>query len=123
MTIPRSDRRRAKRQALSLYLQFADNRTGQPVGDLADISLDGFMLESVKPIPLDVEFLFRVDLPPDISDQAFMVFTARSRWSRRDPLDGRLHDTGFEATKIDPGDTRTLRLLFEKYGRRNIGGD
>jgi hypothetical protein len=121
MTTPLGDRRKRTRRALSLYLRFINNRTGEPVGDLADASRDGFMLESVKPIPLNAEFSFRVDLPAEISEKTFMIFTARSRWSRRDPVDGRLYDTGFEVLKMDASDIRAFELLFDRYGSRRTG--
>ena len=71
------------------------------MGDLADISRDGFLLESSKPIPLNVEFAFRIELSAEISTKPSIVLTARSRWSRPDPIDGRLYDVGFEITNID----------------------
>jgi hypothetical protein len=104
-----------------------NNRTGELVGDLADISRDGFMLESLKPIPLNAEFSFRIDLPPEISKKPFIVFTARSRWSLPDPIDGRLYDTGFEIIKMDIGDTHAFELIFDQYGSsgtsRGLGTD
>lgn len=87
------------------------------MGDLADLSPGGFMLESVKPILLNMEFSFRVDLPPEIAGQTALVLGARSQWSRRDPIDARLYDTGFEITEMHPADLRTLEILFERFGR------
>ena len=121
MNAPRSDRRKRDRRSCSLYLQFMNNRTGELIGDLADISRDGFMLESSKPIPLNSEFSFRVDLPLDISNSPFIVLTAISRWNRQDPIDGRLYDTGFEITKINSSDIRALELIIERYGSRSTG--
>ena len=116
MNTPRSDRRKLGRRSTSFYLQFMNNRTGELVGDLADINRDGFMLESFKPIPLNAEFSFRIDLPPDISNKQSIVFTARSRWSQTDPIDRRLYDVGFEIINIDPGDTQVFQQIFDRYG-------
>ena len=96
-------------------MRLLNNLTGEPVGDLADISRDGFRLESLNPIPLNTEFTFRIDLPPEISKKQFIVFTARSRWSRPDPMDTRLVDIGFEIMKIAPGDTQTFELIIDRY--------
>lgn len=123
MSRPIADRRNRKRRTVSLYMRFLNGRTGEPVGNLANMSPGGFMLESVKPIQIDAEFSFRVDLPSEISGKPFMLLTAVSRWSRRDPVDGRLYDTGFEIIRMDPGDTRALQLLLDRYGRSNPGGD
>jgi len=102
-------------------MRFMNNRTGELVGDLADISRDGFMLESMKPILLNTEFSFGVDLPPEISRKPFIVFTARSLWSQPDPVDVRLYDTGFEIIKMDPNGTQAFELLIDQYGSRGTG--
>ena len=121
MNMSRSDRRRRGRRPTSLYLQFLNNRTGELVGDLADISRDGFMLESFKPIPLNAEFAFRIDLPPEISSKQSIVFIAQSRWSQRDPVDTRLYDVGFEIVKTDPGDAQIFQQLYDQYGSSGTG--
>jgi hypothetical protein len=81
------------------------------------------MLESTKPVPLNMEFSFHVDLPPEVAGQTSLILAARSLWSRRDPVDTRLFDTGFEITEMRPSDIKTLEALFERFGRRPIGGD
>jgi len=121
MNMSRSDRRRRGRRPTSLYLQFLNNRTGELVGDLADISRDGFMLESFKPIPLNAEFAFRIDLPPEISNKQSIVFIAQSRWSQQDPIDTRLYDVGFEIVKTDPGDAQVFQQLYDQYGSSGTG--
>jgi len=104
-------------------MQFTNNRTGELVGDLADISRDGFLLESMKPIPVNMEFSFRVETPLEISNKSFITIAAISRWSRRDPIDGRLFDTGFEITKMDSVDTHSLELIIERYGTHSNKND
>jgi hypothetical protein len=121
MNTQRSERRKRGRRSTSLYLRFMNNRTGELVGDLADVSPDGFMLESFKPIPLNTEFSFRIDLPPDISYKGSIVFTAQSRWSKVDSLDTRMYDVGFEIVKIDPGDTQVFQQIFDRYGAGGTG--
>ncbi len=122
MSTPHSNRRKRERRSCSLYMRFMDNRTGELVGDLADLSRDGFRLEALKPIPLNSEFSFRIDLPPELSRKPSMVFSARSRWSQPDPIDTRLYDVGFEIIKMDPGDTQVFDLLIDQYGSSGAGG-
>jgi hypothetical protein len=116
MNTSHRERRKLGRRPTSLYIQFINNRTGELVGDLADISRDGFMLESFKPIPLNTDFNFRIDLPPEISRKQSIVFTAQSRWSQPDRLDTRLYDVGFEIVKTDPGDAQVFQQLYDHYG-------
>jgi hypothetical protein len=122
MSTSRAERRKGQRRSTSLYVQFIDNRTGELIGDLADMSHEGFRLESMKQIPRNAEFSFRVDLPPEISQKPFIIISARSLWSRPDPIDGRLFDTGFEITRMDPGDARAFGLLYEQYGTGTKSG-
>jgi hypothetical protein len=119
----RRNSRTQERRACSLYLRLVNHRTGETVGDVADLSFNGFKLESSKAIAPDCVFAFRMDLPGDLSEKPFMVFHARSRWCRTDPLDGRLYDIGFEIIAIDPADARIFERVFERYGARSTGGN
>jgi hypothetical protein len=123
MSTSRNNRRKRERRSSTLYLRFVNHRTGEAVGDLADISHDGFKLESTKPIRLHVEFSFRIDVPPEISEQPFIKLTARSLWSVPDPLDSRLYDTGFEIISIDPGDRRAFEVIIERYSSSRTSRD
>jgi hypothetical protein len=104
-------------------MRFMNDRTGELVGDLADISPDGFRLEGSKRIPINTDFPFRIELPPDISQRLSIVFTARSRWSLPHPFDTRLYDAGFEIIRMDPSDTHAFQLIFDRYGSTSTGRD
>jgi hypothetical protein len=123
MTPPRRERRNRERRSSSLYLQFVNQRTGQLIGDMADISAGGFRLESIRPIQPHMQFAFRIDVPPGISGQPFIKLVARSLWCRPDPLDSRLYDAGFEILSVDPGDRHALEMVIERYGSRMPGTD
>ncbi len=118
MPAPRRERRQRERHSSQLYLQFVDYRTGDVVGDLADVSAGGFKLESTRPILLGREFVFRVDVPAEISSRPFIKLIARSLWSAPDPMDSRLYDTGFEILGIDSVDVRTWDTILERYAQR-----
>jgi len=120
---PRSDRRNGERRAFPHYMQFMNALTGELLGDLADISPGGFRLESSKPIPLNTEFAFRVDMLPEISTKPWIAMTARSRWSLPHPVDGRLHEVGFEIMKMDPSDRNAFELIFDRFGSTSSGKD
>lgn len=126
-TAPGKERRKAERRAFSDYMQFTNDRTGELLGDLADISRHGFRLEGSKPIPVNAVFPFRVDLPPEISQKLCLILTARSRWSRRHPIDSRIYEAGFEVVHLDPGDSHAFQLIFDRYGtagaRKGSGTD
>jgi hypothetical protein len=102
-------------------MQFLNDRTGELVGDLADISSDGFRLEGSKPIRVNAEFPFRVDLPPEMSEKTCIIFTAQSRWSRPHPIDRRLTEAGFEIVNMASGDRGSFGLIFDRYGSAITG--
>jgi hypothetical protein len=110
------ERRRRERRAFSSYMQFLDERTGELMGDLADISHEGFRLEGSKHVPPNAELEFRVDLPPDFLGKACIVVKARSRWTRPHPIDARLYVSGYEIMHMDPGDARAYKLIFDRFG-------
>ena len=102
-------------------MRFMNDRTGELLGDLADISPAGFRLEGSKPIPVNAEFPFRVDLPPEISAGSSIVFTARSRWSQPHPVDPRLYEAGFEIMHMDYGASRAFGQIFDQCRLVNPG--
>ncbi len=114
------ERRKRDRRIFSEYMRLMNENTGELVGHLADISHEGFRMESKNPIPSNLDFAFRIELPLDISSKPFMVFLARSRWCKPDTVDPSLFDTGFEITGMDALDAESFRAIFEKYGSTNF---
>ncbi len=75
------ERRRAERRAFPHYMRLMNEMTGELVGHLVDIGTSGFRLESLRPIRSDTDLPIRIEIPPDVAHQPFMVFKARSKWS------------------------------------------
>lgn len=100
-------------------MRVMNENTGELVGHLADISTGGFKLECARPIPQNRDYFFRIELPADISDKAYMVFGARSRWCTKDRLDPALYDVGFQIVNMTPGDFDIFARIFEKYGSQS----
>ena len=118
------ERRKITRRTFSYYMRLMNEGTGELVGHLADISAGGFKMESQKPIPLELDFRFRIELSSDVADMSFMVFGARSKWCQRDPIDYSIFDVGFQITHMSPSDVEVFTRMFEKYGSKsNKGSD
>jgi hypothetical protein len=117
-------RNRADRREFSYYQKVVDDETLQMIGHLADISSGGFKLDSQKPLPLNKDFRFRLNLSSEVADKPSMVFVARSRWCKVDPLDPYIYNVGFQLIHIAPGDLEIFNRMMEKYGkeqaRKNI---
>ncbi len=100
-------------------MRLMNEHTGELVGHLVDISRSGFRLEALRPIRADTDLPIRIEVPPDIAPQPFMVFTARSRWSLPDRIDPTLYDVGCQIVQIAPEDGRVFGLIFDRYGSQS----
>ncbi len=113
------EQRKLTRRTFSYYMLVFDDKTGELVGHWSDISPSGFRLETIKPVPQDVDFRFRIDLSREIANKSYMTFDARSRWCQKDDFDPNLYDAGFQIGKLPPDDFKIFKSMFEKYGSQN----
>lgn len=111
-----SEKRKLTRRNFSYYMRITDEVTGQTVGHLMDISTGGFKLDCSTPVPPNKDFRLRIDLTSDVANKNFMVFLARSKWCRPDPVDPMSYNVGFQITNMAPSDFEIFSRLFEKYG-------
>ena len=114
-----NERRRLSRRDFSYYMRLVDNDTQELVGHLVDLSSGGFKLDSQKPIPLNKDYRFRMELTSEVADQPYMVFLARSRWCQVDPLDPFIYNVGFQLLTISPSGFEIFNRMMEKYGTKH----
>jgi hypothetical protein len=121
---PKGRLSRAQRKEFFYYMQLIDDDTKEIVGHLADISSGGFKLDSQNPIPVNKDFRFLMKLTSEVADKPFIVFMARSRWCRSDPIDPYIYDVGYQLVNIASEDLEIFNRMMERYGRdydkRNI---
>ena len=110
------EQRQLARRNFSYYMLVFDDKTGELIGHWIDISPGGFRLETLKPIPENKDFRFRVDLSNGFSNKSYMVFNARSRWCQMDTYDSNLYSAGFQIANLPPEDSKTFKRMFERYG-------
>jgi len=110
--------RRPERKEFSCYMQLFNNNTHELVGHLADISSGGFKLDSIDSIPPETDYQFRLDLTREVAAKPCMVFNARSKWCKLDPLDPFCHNVGFQLTDIAPEDLEIFKRMIETYGTK-----
>jgi hypothetical protein len=120
---PVRERRTDERRPFPSYMQFKNDVTGELVGDLADISRDGFRLEGMQPTRVNTEFRFRVDIPPGIRGPARMVFVAQSRWLRPHPLDPRVYLSGFQIQRMEAAEKRAFEQIYAECQPASKGAD
>lgn len=108
------DKRRIKRRHLIYYLQVFDNDTGNLLGHLVDITVEGVMLVSESPIETGREFKMKMLLPEEYAGQKEILFTGKSHWSRQD-VNPTFHDTGFSLPEIGPREREIIELLIHDF--------
>ena len=113
-----SERRNVERREFSYYMRLVDNDTQELVGHLMDLSSGGFKLDSQKPIPPNKDFRLRMDLTSEVANKPSMVFVARSKWCKTDPLDPFVYNVGFQLINISPSYYNIINRMIEKYGKK-----
>ena len=116
---PLSKRSRSERKDFSYFMQLFNNETNELVGHLADISSGGFKIDSMDSIPPDTDFQFRLDLTREMANKPSMVFEARSKWCKVDPLDPFCFNVGFQLTGISPEDLEIFNRMIDTYGTKH----
>ena len=114
--------KRPERKDFSCYMQLFNNETHELVGHLADISSGGFKLDSINLIPPNTDLQFRLDLTSEVANKPFMVFVARSKWCKVDPLDPFCYNVGFQLISISPEDIEIFNRMIENYGKKHDEG-
>lgn len=109
------DRRTIKRRHLIFYLRVWRLDSDQPLGHVVDITAEGMMLISEKPIAVGEEYALEIRLPDTEGALKPMHFRAVCRWSDND-INPVFYDSGFEFLDKQPEDIDTIRSLIEAYG-------
>ena len=121
---PTVQHNRPERKEFFYYTRLIDNDTLEIVGHLTDISTGGFKLDSQVPIPINKDIRFLMNLSSEVADKPFMIFAARSKWCKVDPIDPYVYNVGYQLLRISPDDLKVFNRMIEKYGRepehRNI---
>ena len=118
------ERRRLDRRTFSYYMRLMNENTGELVGHLADISTGGFKMESLKPIPPNVDFKFRIELTSEVANVPFMVFAARAANGvsaiTYDQISSMLV---FKLWTWIRADAEIFSRMFERYGSKTSRGN
>lgn len=111
-----AERRQLSRRNFSYYMRVMDESTGSLVGHFSDISTGGFKLDSIKPVPISMDYRLRIDQTGEISNKSYITFKARARWCNVDAFDPNLYNVGFQIIEMTPGDYDIFVKMFSTYG-------
>jgi hypothetical protein len=98
------------------YMRVTDNNTHEILGYLCEISLGGFKLESPKVLALDKDHTLRLEYTYEAIDKPFIVFVARIKWSKPDPITPNEYIYGFKIVDISPAEQEIYQGIVENYG-------
>ncbi len=113
-----TEKRHLKRSHLIYYLRVFDQASSQILGHLVDITPEGAMLISEKPIPTGIRYQLRMVLPAEIFGRDHLDFDAESLWTKRD-INADFHDTGFRLMNVEVKDIAIISRLIDEYGFRD----
>jgi len=114
------DRRAVRRRHLMFHLRVFEAGSGEPLGNLVDITPQGLMLTGDHACTVGERMQLRMHLPIEVCHQAELQFAATVAWST-DELSPGLYDTGFRDLEIEKDDRARLETLIDEYDLRDTG--
>lgn len=110
------DRRKTKRRYVMYYSRI--HEAEKLIGHLADITPQGLMVLSDKPLEIDRIYKLRIELSADVTDLPFMEVLAKSLWCKPD-VDPNFYNTGFELVGISQAEIDVIQRIIELFGFRD----
>ncbi len=109
------ERRKQSRRQLRFFTRVIDSHSGRFLGYLANLTLDGAMMISHKPLNTDAILHFQIDLPENYSNNEQLSLSARAVWSQPD-ADPDFYRVGLQLLDLSQDETELLGRLLEEYG-------
>jgi c-di-GMP-binding flagellar brake protein YcgR len=106
----------SSRKHLCLYLEIIDRHSHELIGNLLDISNEGMMFITDKPIPPKQLKDVRIKLPDfeEFPKKSIDVIL-ETRWTKPD-VNPNLHRVGCHFLKITPADLKLIKRAVEELG-------
>jgi hypothetical protein len=82
------DDRQQERKQIIYSLRVFDARSGALLGQVADLSIGGFMMNSEQQMPKGKSLVLKVELPRSMNGPQGLEIKARVKWSRPDTNSG-----------------------------------
>jgi hypothetical protein len=112
------ERRKLKRRHLIYYLRIFDRATGRLLGHLVDLTPDGMMMMSERPVRVGRTVGLRMVIPGTAASDQTIEFDATSKWTSQD-VNPDFYDTGFELSGITRKQLARIETLIDDFGFRD----
>ena len=109
------ERRKEERKTLVAYTQVYDLYGGLLLGYLGDLTVQGAMIISEKPMAKDVEMTLAIELPelPNIKTSR-MTLPARIAWCEQD-ISPEFYTVGFEFKEVKEEQKSIIESIIKNY--------
>jgi hypothetical protein len=109
------ERRKSERKSLVAYTQVYDLYGGELLGYLGDLTVQGAMVISEKPMQKDIELTLAIELPelPNIKSTR-MTLPARIVWCEQD-ISPEFYNVGFEFKEVKPEQQAIIESIIQNY--------
>lgn len=115
MKMDQNNNRKLARRHLIFYLRVFDNKTGDLLGYLADITTEGLMIMSEQPIPSNQAYELKIDVHSQLTQEKSIVLTATSLWSKKS-LNPDIYDSGFAINELSTDAYRAVSHIIHEMG-------
>ncbi len=112
-----AERRKLTRKYLGFFTRVFDRHSGDLLGHLGDITIEGAMIISRKPIPTGIIANLRIDLPEYLFGKDHLDTKAQSIWCMPD-VTPEFYNTGFKFLEIAQEDTQIIERILKEYAIR-----
>jgi len=110
-----TEHRHLKRRHLLYYLRVTDRHCGAPLGNLVDITREGLMLVTRRPVEARKVHRLRLHLPREVLPENYVDLDAESVWTRPD-ANPDLHVTGFRILDLTTVARQAIDQLVDDFG-------
>ncbi|WP_018719371.1 PilZ domain-containing protein [Arhodomonas aquaeolei] len=108
------DARRRPRDVVGQFFPIHHRETGELVGYLTDVSVDGGMLEAHEPLDSGEVYPLELALETPVEGTDRIAFDARCVWTRKE-RNAVFHRVGFELVSDDDTVRQQLRAVAEHF--------
>lgn len=107
------NKRRHKRIQLNCMLDVFDVKSKKILGQVLDLTIEGFQMMRKQPIAQDSEFTVKIQLPEIISGHTSLELSIKKVWEMEEM---NIYYSGFRIEKTSINQTEVLRAIINKYG-------